>query len=68
MLRSSEKACNPLDAIYFSQVRVLGILTLGSQFRHKTSGIYLMQNALVCPWGTQSVNTFDYSVMLINPS
>lgn len=67
MLRSSEQAFNPLDAIYFNQVRVLGILTLESQFRHKTWGIYLTQNAFVCPCGTHSANKFDYSVVLINP-
>lgn len=55
MLRSSEQACNPLDASYFNEVQAIGILTLESQFRLKTLGIYLTQNAFVCPCGTQSV-------------
>lgn len=52
MLRSFGQACNPLDAISFNEVQVLGILTLESQFRLKPLGIYLMQNAFVCPCGT----------------
>jgi len=57
MLSSFEQACNPLDAIYFNKVTVLGILTLESRFRLKTLGIYLMQIALVHPCGTSSALT-----------